>query len=411
MAQENGHMGRNLLSRAKEHYGESQTCCALFNQNEQNRPILRSILLGQLLSLLIAGTGVFTTELKTNGINFPAFQISFTYLILFSYLGFRKKKELKISWWKYSFLAILDVEANYLVVMAYKYTSITSVMLLDCFTIPAAMVLSRIFLHAKYKKMHVVGAVCSICGLVLTVFSDIWQNRMVEDPEHPHALLGDILCLVGAVLYASMNVLEEAVVKRASRVEFLGMLGGWGFLISMVQAALLEQRAFSSFTSWGNLNIGYLVAFTACMVAMYTLTAIFLQLSDSTMFNISLLTSDVYAVLFAVLTYHQAVNWIYSISFFVTLAGLLIYSNQPLATAHLCSKENEEVLDLIMAEDISNNDPWDTGLDREDVLYDSREEDHFVNSAQLSGQNNLLKRSPPPGNDRHSVRSSEQYSI
>eukprot|EP01032_Pedospumella_encystans_P033469 gene33469-37825_t len=43
-----------------------------------------------------------------------------------------------ILWW-YVFAAILDVEANYLVLLAYNYTTITSVMLLDCFTIPVAM--------------------------------------------------------------------------------------------------------------------------------------------------------------------------------------------------------------------------------------------------------------------------------
>lgn len=42
----------------------------------------------------------------------------------------------------YLLLAFLDVEANFLVTKAYQYTSITSVTLLDCFTIPAVMVLS-----------------------------------------------------------------------------------------------------------------------------------------------------------------------------------------------------------------------------------------------------------------------------
>ena len=35
-------------------------------------------------------------------------------------------------------LALLDVEATYLVVLAYRFTSLTSVTLLDCTTIPGA---------------------------------------------------------------------------------------------------------------------------------------------------------------------------------------------------------------------------------------------------------------------------------
>ena len=34
---------------------------------------------------------------------------------------------LKENWWKYLILGFLDVEANYLIVLAYKYTTLTSV--------------------------------------------------------------------------------------------------------------------------------------------------------------------------------------------------------------------------------------------------------------------------------------------
>ena len=56
---------------------------------------------------------------------------------------------IQVPVWKYACLAVADVEGNYFAVKAYQYTSITSVMLLDCFTIPCVMVLSKIFLHAK----------------------------------------------------------------------------------------------------------------------------------------------------------------------------------------------------------------------------------------------------------------------
>ena len=44
----------------------------------------------------------------------------------------------------YLVLAVLDVEGNYLVTLAYQYTSVTSVTLLDSATIPFVMVLSAI---------------------------------------------------------------------------------------------------------------------------------------------------------------------------------------------------------------------------------------------------------------------------
>lgn len=55
----------------------------------------------------------------------------------------------QVPWWRYALLAVADVEANYFVVKAYQYTSITSVMLIDCFTIPCVMVISCLYLGTK----------------------------------------------------------------------------------------------------------------------------------------------------------------------------------------------------------------------------------------------------------------------
>lgn len=48
-------------------------------------------------------------------------------------------------------------------------------------------------------------------------------------------ILGDGLVLLSAVLYAVSNLCQEHTVKNQSRVEFLGMMGLFGTLISGVQ--------------------------------------------------------------------------------------------------------------------------------------------------------------------------------
>lgn len=48
-------------------------------------------------------------------------------------------------------------------------------------------------------------------------------------------VLGDALVLGGAFLYAVSNVTEEFLVKSYSRVEYLGMVGVFGTLISGIQ--------------------------------------------------------------------------------------------------------------------------------------------------------------------------------
>ena len=84
---------------------------------------------------------------------------------------------LRVAWWKYFVLALCDVEGNFLLVKAYEYTSITSVQLLDCFTIPVVMVLSRILLRTVYNRKHLLGALVCLVGLSLLIASDILAKR------------------------------------------------------------------------------------------------------------------------------------------------------------------------------------------------------------------------------------------
>ena len=147
---------------------------------------MQALVIGQIISLLVAGTGVFTTRLELLHIEIPASQSLLNYTLLCGYLGWKfiSQRNVKIQVilrlismlqllhiiqsapfhylshsfsrvcllylkgpaWKYLVCALADVEANFLVVKAYQYTTITSIMLLDCFTIPCTMVLSKIFL-------------------------------------------------------------------------------------------------------------------------------------------------------------------------------------------------------------------------------------------------------------------------
>lgn len=60
-----------------------------------------------------------------------------------------------------------------LVVKAYQYTSLTSVMLLDCWAIPCVMFLTWILLKTQYGIKKFIGVAICVAGLVLDVFSDV----------------------------------------------------------------------------------------------------------------------------------------------------------------------------------------------------------------------------------------------
>lgn len=43
------------------------------------------------------------------------------------------------SWLRYALIAAVDVEANFLFIKAYQYTTLTSIQILDCFSIPSVV--------------------------------------------------------------------------------------------------------------------------------------------------------------------------------------------------------------------------------------------------------------------------------
>lgn len=219
----------------------------------------------------------------------------------------------------YLLAGFLDVEANFCVTLAYNYTSITSIMLLDCFTIPCCMLLSRIFLGAKYLRSHFIGTGLAILGTATIIFDDSKDKRDMDE-----AVLGDILVLIGVALYACSNVLQEGVMKGGAREEYLSVMPFFATFISLVQMLVLEKESLSQ-VEWTADTAGFIVGFVLCLVFFYLNVSKLLAGSDAVLFNLSLLTSDVYAVLFSFAVTGEWVSFLYIIAFVFVTAGIYVY--------------------------------------------------------------------------------------
>lgn len=96
--------------------------------------LLLALLLGQFLSVMLCGTGVTSQLLVSkHSVEVPTTQAFVNYVLLALVYGtpvvVRKEfcTTLRRNWWKYIFLGLVDVEANYLFILAYKYTNLTTV--------------------------------------------------------------------------------------------------------------------------------------------------------------------------------------------------------------------------------------------------------------------------------------------
>lgn len=283
------------------------------------------LVLGQVLSLLITSTGFSSSELARRGINAPTSQSFLNYVLLAVVYGctlMYRKKALKAKWYYYVLLGLVDVEANFLVVKAYQYTSITSIMLLDCWSIPSVIFLTWFFLKTKYRFRKAIGVAICVVGLVVVVFSDVHAK---DRSGGSNPLKGDLLVIAGSTLYAISNVSEEFFVKSADRVELMAMLGLFGAFVSACQIIILERNELESI-QWSAGAVLPFIGFAVAMFLFYSGVPILLKISGSTMLNLSLLTSDMWTVLIRIFAYHQKVDWMYFIAFATVAVGLVIYS-------------------------------------------------------------------------------------
>ncbi|KAF5784187.1 putative solute carrier family 35 member SLC35F1/F2/F6 [Helianthus annuus] len=217
-----------------------------------------------------------------------------------------------------------------------------------------------------------------------TFYLDIFGHKIFSTAASWHSrlcgsnpLLGDLLVTGGTIFFALSNVGEEFIVKKNGCLEVLAMLGLFGMFFSGCSKKARDSRLArkSSFcfqakpsrakssqlvfviepsssqgclacdsthglarwleswldsvvrlcgpTRWLMLTfVGYTVAF----LMYYSLTPLILQTSGSTLFNLSLLTTDMWAVVIRIFFYQQQVEWLYYVSFAVVGVGLLIYS-------------------------------------------------------------------------------------
>lgn len=175
----------------------------------------------------------------------------------------------KTAWWKYMIVAVVDAEANFLIVKAYEHTTILSIMLCDAMAIPAVVVISMLFLHSKFSWRHYVAVLMCLLGLSVMILHD-WKKAASGGT---HRILGDVMALGSAILYAISNTCQEVLVKHDDWKEYLGMVGVGGAVISFIQLLLTERQALME-VQWSSSIILFLLGYIACLFCMYVITAV-----------------------------------------------------------------------------------------------------------------------------------------
>lgn len=368
---------------------------------------------GQILSFLLATAGAAQATLHMNcGLSAPTFTMSLVYFFLSfhwvlifwrrrhyhkqsqeqehlqeeeedchsSYWGFGLS--LQRPFWQYLIIAFLDVQANAVTVLAYRYTTLTSVTLFDALAIPSAIVVSKLFLGRQYTRVHLLGIILCMTGVICNVMQDYesdheHHHQQVQDPtgqsnvnsstissaefasntttlgndpasEYPYKVRGDLLAITGGILFGVNDVLSEATMRHnGETAEYLGVMGLFAFAISLTQALVLEWQEILEFfgraadigsdmgddsghatcslsTSWALLFV-----FVGVTVIGYMGGSNFLLISEAAFFNLSLLTGDLWSVAFSVVAERITPQPLFFGSLLFVMSGVILYEMAP----------------------------------------------------------------------------------
>nr|GLL24729.1 solute carrier family 35 member F1-like [Ipomoea trifida] len=288
------------------------------------RRTLFLLFLGQVISFVMSLMSFTSSLLATLGVDTPLTLSFFVYLALSLVYGsifIYRRQKLQVAWYWYLLIGFADVQGNFLVNQAFQYSSITSVTILDCWTIAWVILLTWYFLGTRYSLWQFFGAAVCVAGLGLVLLSDAG----VGGGGGSRPLLGDTFVIMGTLFFALSNVGEEICVKKIDRVEVITMMAISGLLVSICEIAILETKGLAS-VKWSPEIILAFAGFAFAGFLFYTFVPFLLKMSGATLFNLSLLTSDMWAVVIRIFFYKQEVDWLYYVAFGLVGIGLVVYS-------------------------------------------------------------------------------------
>ncbi|KAL7496391.1 hypothetical protein ACHAWT_004703 [Skeletonema menzelii] len=251
--------------------------------------------------------------------------------------------------WLYFIVALVAVEARYMIFLSFRFTSFTFIYLVDALAIPSAMAFSRLLLKREYHFVHLLGGVVCISGIVTNTVSDlkgtgseVEQIGSREDVNSFEHLYGDFLAIGGAVLLGLDDVISEMLIKNYGGLdELLFMKWLFGVGICLTQLAAFERDdLIELFGNQGDEPCA--VSTRLLLLCGYTLFQFldmlgelkFLSISEAALLNLSLLTSDLWATIFSVLAVGFVPSTLYFVAFLLIVTGIILYEAAPSPLGH-----------------------------------------------------------------------------
>ncbi|CAB9523252.1 35 member F2 [Seminavis robusta] len=321
-----------------------QEAAADARRQQQSR--CHAILLGQFVAFVAASVNVTSFTLENSyQVVAPLSQLFVMYIFLSLHLLLRSPPpppqdnehqqqyrmplfgfRLKIPWYIYLFFSCLDVGAGVIMLLSLQYTSLTSVTLLGSLTVPSTMLFSKFLLDKSFGAHHVWGVCLCLLGGCLTIWADL------DDPDAFIINGGDMMAITAALLYGLGDAVSEYSIKHIDRMEFLGMMGFFGMILTGIQFPFQEGHVLAELFGDPKAHTGALVlmaSYVSLLLLYYVTEAYFLVSSDATLLNLCLQAQNLWAILFSVLSHQAAPPGLFYLAVVLVFLGVAAYEVGP----------------------------------------------------------------------------------
>ena len=340
------------------------------------------LLIGQSIALSLSCANAASSTLENKyEIRVPTFQTGIVYFILSFHLlliYWRRRRErikeqqhqhtmhifsLHTPYTTYIILAILDVEANYLAMLSFQHTSLSSSMLLTSLSVLSTVILRPIiFKSVKYSTKRLFGVgLCLIGGCLWLRFEFYHGQVTAEDNDDTTNIglnypivYGDLLAIFAACIYGLNDVAAEHFIKKHDKVEYLGMIGLFGAIFSFgIQVPLLEREEVWRLFVVDGMEIEAWLLFLCFIILLcyfYVSAMNFLSLNDATLLNLSLQTGPLWAVILSMVDSKNDSSFMatpplmtYIVSLLLIMVGMFLYESNSEDDERSCGESKNNI--------------------------------------------------------------------
>ena len=185
------------------------------------------------------------------------------------------------------------------------------------------LILSAIFLKEKLTILKVIGIVLGLIGALALIFN----NTPTKIPNAPNILLGNIMLVINATCFGSYLVIIKPLTKKYHTVTLMK----WIFPIGIMLTFPITIKEFLE-VDWLNLpfdavwRMSYVVLGTTFFA--YFLNVFALKTLNATTIGAFTYLQPLLAVLYALLTGNDQLDWIKVLACFMVFIGVYLVSKK-----------------------------------------------------------------------------------